>query len=158
MTKMFKDRMNRTLFELFCGITVYGVICEAVLFAAFLIVRHAGASFGIAGISTDLWAGILLALIYSYFLWLGIDRSLEYDEASAVKKIRLWFIARYFALMVIFILLCTIGKRNALAVFAGIMGIKVGAYLNKPMKHISDRIYGKEAFAEENIESGGAIQ
>ncbi len=140
MTERIKETVNRTLFELWCGILAYGLIGALLVFGICLIFPGMGTRACLRGFAI----GILCALAYAWHLYHSIDRSLLLDQDSAVKKMRLQYILRYVCSLVILVIVSATGIGNVLTTFAGFIGVKIGAYLNKPMKLISDRIYGKE--------------
>ena len=140
MTERIKSSTNRTLFELWCGILVYGVIGAVLLTATGILFSGMRTGHCLAGFAI----GIAGALVYAWHLYRSIDEALMLDPDSAVKKMRLQYVLRYVVTLVILVIVSATGIGNVLTTFAGFLGVKIGAYLNKPMKLISDRIYGEE--------------
>ncbi|MCR5502191.1 MAG: ATP synthase subunit I [Lachnospiraceae bacterium] len=140
MTDRIRNAIDRTLFELWCGILAYGILALIIIGTGLFIFRPEDPISYPAG----LLIGILCALVYAWHLWKSIDGALGLDTEAATKKMRLNYILRYTAALLVLALSALSGRISVLTVFAGIIGVKIGAYLNRPMKKISDRIYGEE--------------
>ncbi len=145
MTKKIRDGVDRTLFELECGIFSFGLLSELILAVLrFILKDRMTGQWGFWFLSAGLWAGILLAAAYAFHMWWSLDRALSFDRETAVKKLRLAYLIRYLVLVTVLALAGFSGLVSWVTMFIGFMGVKIGAYLNRPMKLISDRIYGKE--------------
>lgn len=131
-------RINRTLFELEAGILIFGAVCQ--IFA--LLVKDKPAY------SLGLWMGILIAAVSAFHMWWSLDRALDLEEKTAVKKMSTHNVLRYLFIVAAFALICVGGKANPLAAFLGIMGLKASAYMQPFTKKISTLIYGKEILPE----------
>lgn len=149
------QKINRTLFELICGILFYGFAAGIIEIIVVQIVKSRGAD------ASALWnlkyvlaghvIGIVIAVAYSVHMWWSIDRALDFDEDTAVKKQTINYVIRYVVLIIALSLVCMTQAVSPISAFIGIMGIKIGAYLNKPMKLISNIFYGIEPRTEETI-------
>ena len=122
-----KDKLKKiseTLKELLIGILFYGILVEII---------------GICFIedkvyfSIGLWFGILLAMAAAVHMWWSLDRALDMGDAAGKYSLSQNMI-RYGVIVVAFGALCVIDIGNPIAAFAGIMGLKAGAYL-QPFTH-----------------------
>ena len=127
-------RINRTLFELVVGILIYGLVCQLFVF----LVKDK------VGYSSGLWMGILTAILSACHMWWTLDRALDLEEKSAVKKMSTNNLIRYFVIAVILTLIGVTKVGNILTAFLGIMGLKASAYMHIITKKISTWIYGEE--------------
>ena len=116
--------LNETLKELFIGIFFYGIIIEI---TGLCLVRQKGY------FSIGLWFGILLALAAAFHMWRSLDIGMDLGE-SAGKYVISRNLIRYGVIVIAFGALCITDLGNPLAAFAGIMGLKAGAYL-QPFTH-----------------------
>lgn len=133
-----KNKLNRTVFELWSGIIAFGLLCAiADIFVPDKIEYI-----------ICLLIGIVTALAASYHMWWAIDRALDEGEGGAAKKIRLQFVYRYLALIVVLGIVGVFFGEYVLGTFAGIVGIKVSAYLQPLEKKLSDLVYGEEILPE----------
>lgn len=128
-----KRKIDRTLFELWLGIVVFGAIC-------FLGVIFVPDRFSYC---ICLSIGILTALAASFHMWFSLNKSLELEEDAATKKARLGYLIRYFSLAVILVVTGIFFGSYVLAAFAGIIGIKVSAYL-QPFTHKICNIFNQK--------------
>lgn len=128
------ELINRTLFELWLGILAFGLVCQA----AFFLMPDPGIY------SIALWIGIAAAFLASFYMWWSFDRAFEMDEKAATKSVRLHYLLRYLFLAAVLAASGIFFGNYVLATFAGILGMKIGAYLQKPAKKISTLIYGIE--------------
>lgn len=158
-----KDRVNRTLFELVCGILTYGILTQVILAVISIIVSNNVGNpdeiYKIGPLSLGLWIGIIAACLSAYHMWWAMDRFLELPEGDATKKITLHYMIRYVAMALVLFAICITKIGNPLTAFAGLMGIKFGAYLNGLMKLISNKIYGIEPpYTESEETTGGELE
>ncbi|MBR5583379.1 MAG: hypothetical protein IKW21_02500, partial [Lachnospiraceae bacterium] len=80
-----------------------------------------------------LWYGVFLALAAAIHMWWGLDRALTLGDAAG-KYAMSQNMIRYGVIVVAFGVLCLLDIGSPLAAFAGIMGLKAGAYL-QPFTH-----------------------
>lgn len=122
-----KDKLKKiseTLKELLIGILFYGIIVEVI---------------GICFIkdkmyfTIGLWFGVFFALAAAVHMWWSLDRALDMGDAAGKYSLSQNMI-RYGVIVVAFGALCVIDIGNPIAAFAGIMGLKAGAYL-QPFTH-----------------------
>ena len=117
-------RINETLKELIIGILFYGIIVEI---AGICLLQNK------IYFTIGLWFGILLAQAAALHMWWTLDQGVELGE-QATKYILSQNMIRYGVIVVAFGVLCILDFGNPIAAFAGIMGLKAGAYL-QPFTH-----------------------
>ncbi len=128
--------VNETLIELISGIILYGIVCQIVILI-FWIDEWT--------YSTGLWIGVVTAIITAINMCSGIEKALDFDEATASKKMQAQSIIRYVAILIILTLSAVTGIANPLTAFIGIMGLKVAAYLQPFTHKLFIRLFGKKA-------------
>ncbi len=116
---------NRTLLEWRSGILVCGLLMWGI---GSLIVSEKGKY------AISLWLGILAAFVCTWHMYRSLDRALDYDEATAQKRIYSSYLVRYFALAAFLAVVCMTGLADPIPVFLGILTLKLGAYL-QPLLH-----------------------
>ncbi|MBR3762032.1 MAG: hypothetical protein IKK59_04755 [Lachnospiraceae bacterium] len=115
---------NETLKEMLCGMLVYGVLGQIVIW---LFIRGIGVSLG-------WWIGVLTAIGCGYQMWWGLDRALDLSESEASKKMMVYSMFRYIAIVVIMAVVMITEIANPLAAVFGVFALKAGAYL-QPLIH-----------------------
>ena len=120
-----KKGIDKTLLELSAGSIFWGIVCQITL--VWLTADKAGYSLG-------LWIGVLMAVAAGIHMWWSLDRALDFSQDSAVKMITKQNIFRYVAIVLIMAIIMLTKTGNPLAVFLGLMGLKVAAYL-QPFTH-----------------------
>ena len=123
MIKKIKN-LNETLKELLVGIMIYGIIVEIIG----ICISQEKLYF-----SLGLWFGVFGALAAAIHMWWGLNIGLEMGE-TASKYVLAQNMIRYGVIVVAFGVLCIWDFGNPLAAFAGIMGLKAGAYI-QPFTH-----------------------
>lgn len=117
-------KISETLKELLIGILFYGIIVEVI---------------GICFIkdkvyfTLGLWIGIVLAFAAAIHMWWGLDKAMDMGDGAS-KYVLSQNMIRYGVIVVAFGALCVMDVGNPIAAFAGIMGLKAGAYL-QPFTH-----------------------
>ncbi len=119
-------QMSDALGELLCGILFFGIICQIGLII-FLSGRGGYYSVG-------LWIGILLAMGMALHMTWSLDKALDFSPSDAIKKMRAYSLLRYAAVLIILGLLMIFDKASPLTAFLGLMGLKIGAYI-QPFTH-----------------------
>lgn len=117
-------KIDGTLLELCIGIILFGALCQ--ITAVWFLADKLGYSIG-------LWIGILTALGCAVHMWWSIDRYLDYGEGAARVAARDNLI-RYGIVVAVMVIVMVTGVAQPLAVFLGIMGLKVAAYI-RPITH-----------------------
>lgn len=124
-------RIDRTLWELSVGILLWGIVCQATV--VWLVSDKAGYSSG-------LWLGVLMALLAGIHMWWALDRSLDFAQDAAAKKLMIHSIVRYVVIVIAMALLMISGSANPLSAFLGLMGLKVSAYIQPFTHKLSSKI------------------
>lgn len=120
-----KIKANQTLAELVIGILCFGVVCQIVgIFFA-----HDQLAFAVS-----LWVGIIAAVGMAFHMNYTINKALAYDEGTAEKVTRSSYFLRYGCAMVLLGVVAVTGVTNLVVTFLGIMGLKIGAYM-QPFMH-----------------------
>ena len=117
-------KISETLKELLIGIWIYGILVEIV---GIVLVKEK------IYFSVGLGVGILMASAAAIHMWWGLDKGLDLGEGAG-KYVLSQNMIRYGVIVVAFGALCMMDFGNPLAAFAGIMGLKAGAYL-QPFTH-----------------------
>ena len=117
-------KISETLKELLIGILFYGILVEVI--GLCFIENKLYFSIG-------LWFGIFLAVSSAIHMWWGLNIGLDLGD-SAGKYMLSQNMIRYGVIVVAFAALCIMDFGNPIAAFAGIMGLKAGAYL-QPFTH-----------------------
>ena len=120
----FLRGMNPTLRELICGIVLWGILFSL----AFVWFADSRISFLLS-----LWAGNFLAAGMAVHMCVSIENSLDLASDDAVKHMRRGTALRMLAAMALFVLAWRL-RGNVIAVFLGLITLKLGAYM-QPLLH-----------------------
>ena len=90
--------------------------------------------------TVGLWIGIVAAVLMLRNMRDSLNEALDLGEAGARKYVQSAYMKRYIAVVVVFIAVSLLGIANVLTLLAGVMGLKVSAYL-QPVKH---KFFSKE--------------
>ncbi len=127
-------RTNTTLRELIAGAAVYCIVWEIPLLI--LTDRKLYHSVG-------LLAGLILCIILAVNMAATIDVAVGLNEKGARAYLQKKASLRYITLCAAVVVLALTGIGNPLTFFAGIMGLKIGAYIqpftHKVFKKISNK-------------------
>lgn len=110
---------------------IYGVLIQVICF--FVADDLLKATIG-------LWIGILTAVLMLRNMKDSLIEALDLGEAGARKYVQSAYMKRYIAVVVVFVVVSLLGIANVLTLLAGVMGLKVSAYL-QPVKH---KFFSKE--------------
>ena len=127
--------LNDALPGLIVGIVFWGLICE--IFGLIVVDDKANYSIG-------LWMGVFTAIMMSFHMAYTLNLAVECSEKDASNYATRQNILRYFLVVVILGILMFTKVGNPLAAFAGIMGIKVSAYLQPIGNKLRMKISSKE--------------
>ena len=120
-----KIKSNLTLCEMWVGIVLFLIVCQ--LTVVWFVPDKSDFSIG-------LWLGGLMAILATFHLSISLERALDFNEGGAKKHMVIQNLVRYFVLIIFLGILMITDFANPLAAFLGIMGIKLGAYL-QPFIH-----------------------
>lgn len=119
-------RINQALPELVLGIGLYGLVLQliGVWFVKDRIQYTAG-----------LWIGVALAMGMAVNMAIVILDTVEaMEQGRSSRKSLLYAVVRYVVLVAAFVLVWYLKAGNVVAMFAGVMGLKIAAYL-QPFTH-----------------------
>jgi len=118
-------KIDRTLLELLAGILVCSIVCQSV--ALLLPFDRLKSAIG-------LWLGVILALFSAVHMWRSLNKAFMCDEKSAARLMAGGYLIRYLivAAFLVFLFFSKIGY--ILAGFAGVMTLKMSAFL-QPVTH-----------------------
>ncbi|MBQ0028756.1 MAG: ATP synthase subunit I [Lachnospiraceae bacterium] len=135
---MMIRKINETLLELLMGILLFTIACQ--LIGMWFVTSVAAYSIG-------LWLGALLAILSAIHMYWSLNRNLtlnaDNEKGAQAYGIRANMI-RYLVIVAVFLVLCLTDFAYPLAAFLGIMGLKIGAYVQPLMKKIYDKFIDKE--------------
>ncbi len=131
---MFR-RLNQALPELLFGIFIYTIIIQltGVWFAADKL-RY----------SSGLWIGSLTAMALAYHIARVIAETIDFPDAEKARsRIIAKGILRYAAVAAVFAVTMYFGLGNLTTLFAGVMGLKISAYLQPALHKIIKKVTEK---------------
>lgn len=123
-------RINLVSKELIIGILICGVVFQL----AFMWLSDSKLLF-----TSGLWIGIAISVCVALHMNWSIENALEMDEKSAVSHMRKTFLLRIIVIAGLFFGTYLLNLGDVVAVFLGLFGLKIGAYL-QPLLH---RIFQK---------------
>lgn len=132
--EMFR-RLNKALPDLLLGILIYGIIIQitGVWFVQDRL-RY----------SSGLWIGILTAMAMAYHIARTIAETIDSMDAHKVRvQITAKGIMRYAAVAAVFSITMYYDLGNLVTLFAGVMGLKISAYLQPFLHKVLNKATGK---------------
>ncbi len=137
---------NRTLWELFIGEFVFGLLSQTCLVVAGIFWKafyerpfyH----------SVGLWIGVAFAGCIAVHMNKSISAALDYDSETATKVMKKDSILRYAAITLVLAGIMLTDIVNPLTVFLGIMSLKISAYCQPYTYKLMDRVVGKEVLPD----------
>jgi len=113
-------KINTALPGLLFGIILFGTLCQiaGIFFAG-----------DKADYSIGLWVGVLTAIFMAFHMAVTINSAVERDVKGAQAAATRQNMIRYLIVVLILGILMLTRIGNPLAAFAGVMGLKVSAYL-----------------------------
>lgn len=124
--------INRTLLEMMCGIVLFDLLCLAL---GIWFVPQKGAC------ALGLLFGMLTALSMAYHMSWTFERYLGLPQKTAVRKVTMQALLRYFVVAAVLFTILFTRIANPLTAFLGIMGLKIGAYLQPVIHHFTVKKY-----------------
>ena len=112
--------INTALPGLLFGIILFGVLCQI---AGLLFVSDK------TDYSIGLWIGVLTAILMAFHMAVTLNTVVERDVKGAQAAATRQNIIRYVIVVLVLSILMVTKTGNPLAAFAGIMGLKISAYL-----------------------------
>ncbi len=128
-------KWNRTVLELVCGILFWGLLCQV---SGVWFVKDP------ISYSVGLWIGIMIAILAGLHMYISLDRAFSEPAGNVARRMTVSNLFRYVAIVAVFALVVLSGIGNPILTFVGIMGLKVGAYL-QPLTHKLTNRYFQES-------------
>lgn len=112
--------INTALPGLLLGIILFGVLCQ--IAGLFFVEDKADYSIG-------LWVGVLTAIFMAFHMAITLNSAVERDVKGAQAAATRQNIIRYLVVVMVLGILMLTEIGNPLAAFAGVMGLKISAYV-----------------------------
>lgn len=125
---------NRTMLELQSGIVLFGLFCQL---AAMWLVPD------VVKFTIGLWLGIAIAVAAGFHMWGSLQKAFDGFEGDVTKKIATAGAIRYVVIAVCFFIVAVTEVGEPLATFAGIMALKIGAYIQPFTHKFYNKIFGE---------------
>lgn len=123
-----KIKLDDSIKELLIGIFAYEVVAQIIGLILVLIIENGS----VLKYTIGLWIGAILAIASALHMWWCLVKNLS-DNADREGSARAFAVSqnllRYFVILAVFAGLCLTTFSYPLAAFAGIMGLKIGAYI-----------------------------
>lgn len=113
-------QLNDFLPELLLGILASGIVFE-LIFIWFVKDK--------IYFSLGLLLGVLIAVFMAWHMAFTLNRAMDYTEENATNRVQKHYLIRYLIVIIVFIAAAVSKLVNPLAVFLGIMTLKVAAYI-----------------------------
>ncbi|MDE6221888.1 MAG: hypothetical protein K2G51_15935 [Lachnospiraceae bacterium] len=121
-------KINTALPGLLLGIILFGILCQVL---GLLFVEDK------AGYSIGLWIGVLTAILMAFHMAVTLNSAVERDVKGAQAAATRQNMIRYLVVVIIMGILMLTRIGNPLAAFAGVMGLKISAYLQPLLARLS---------------------
>ena len=123
-----KDKLfgkDSVLGEMIIGILFFGVLVQI----TGLIFFREKVSYAIG-----LWIGVVIAIATAVHMAYTMEKVVDAGEGKASAKLRTYAVLRYLVIILAVLAVYYFKIGNPLSCFAGIMGLKIGAYM-QPLTH-----------------------
>lgn len=127
-------RINDALPGLVAGILLYGVVVQ--LIGVWFVENKLGYSIG-------LWYGIAIAIGMAINMAMVIYDTVTMDGEIANNRSIAKSILRYAIVVVLFFILAYFDLGNLFSAFLGVMGLKVGAYMQPLLHKLINKLLGR---------------
>ncbi|MDE6621477.1 MAG: hypothetical protein K2K74_13540 [Lachnospiraceae bacterium] len=121
-------KINTALPGLLLGIILFGILCQVL--GLFFVENKTGYSVG-------LWIGVLTAIFMAFHMAITLNSAVERDVKGAQAAATRQNMIRYLVVVIIMGILMLTRIGNPLAAFAGVMGLKISAYLQPLLARLS---------------------
>lgn len=135
-------KINTALPGLLFGIILFGALCQ--IAGLFFIEDKTDYSIG-------LWTGVLTAIFMAFHMAVTLNSAVERDVKGAQAAATRQNIIRYLVVVIILGILMLTRIGNPLAAFAGIMGLKISAYLQPLFAKLSHNETGGDTTPQVQI-------
>lgn len=116
---------NETLKEMLTGIVLYGIVVQLICLC---VTTHRGY------VSAGLWIGIFTGIGIAIHMKRSIEDALDLGEGNAEKHMKKTYAFRYAVTALVFGTAIYFHIGNPIAILAGVIGLKISAYL-QPYTH-----------------------
>lgn len=113
-------KINKALPGLLLGIILFGILCQI---AGFFFDGDK------ADYSRGLWIGVLTAIFMAFHMAVTLNSVVERNVKGAQAAAIVQNLIRYLIAVCVIAILAVTGIGNPLSAFAGIMGLKISAYI-----------------------------
>lgn len=113
-------KINTALPGMMCGIVIFGLLAE-IIGVWFTSDKW--------NYTISLWLGILFAELMAYHMAWTLNIAVDIGRGNAEKMMKKQNLLRYAVLLIAFGIILITGWINPLFTFLGVMGLKVGAYI-----------------------------
>jgi len=127
--------LNAVLGEMYLALLAYGI---ALQFSVVWFLEDKWAY------SLGLWLGIIVAAAYIAHMWWSIEQCLYMMKKQAAARARLHTLSRFLVVAAVLIMATYVDYLQLLAVFIGIMGVKVAALLQPQVRKIRRKMHNQE--------------
>ncbi len=121
------DELTR---EMIITMVIYGIILQII--CVFL-------SGDLLKMTCGLWIGIATGIGMLIHMKNSVNEALDLGEAGAKKYMQKSYMKRYIVVVVVFIAVAYLDIANVLTLLAGVMGLKVSAYLQPVLQKVSKK-------------------
>lgn len=132
MIKKIKQPEFRALLELMTGVLLFGLVCQL---AGLIFPLNQGRY------AAGLWIGILTALLNACLMLHSLNRAFQSSERQAAVAMAGGYVVRYLLVAAVLLAVYFLDAGYVLAVFLGVMGLKIGAYLQPLMHKCYNRLF-----------------
>ena len=115
---------NTVLKDMIAVMVLYGIVAQ--VFCLVIPGDHLRMAAG-------LWIGVAAGIGMAVHMKNSLDEALDLGEEGAQRYMKKSYAVRYLAVVVIFVAVSYLQIANVLTLFAGVMGLKVSAYLQPTM-------------------------
>ena len=125
---------NRTVLELQTGICLCGLAGQLIAMWFFPDMLK---------FTIGLWLGVAVAMAAGFHMWGSLKKAFDGFEGDVTKKITQAGIIRYVIITVCFAIVAVTGVGDAIAMFVGLMTLKLGAYIQPFTHKFYNKIFGE---------------
>ncbi len=125
-------KMDRTLLELITGILFFGIFGWLVTLAL---------PFDRIKSAVGWWLGVMIAVFSAIQMWRSLNKAFLRDEKSAARLMAGGYLIRYLIVAVFLVFLFFTNAGYILAGFAGVMTLKMSAFLQPVTHKFYNRIF-----------------
>lgn len=118
------NKKDYTLQEMIAGMVLYGILGQVIILFIASDIIH---------LSAGLWIGVFAGMGIGIHMKRSIEDALDLGEGRAVKHMQKMYALRYGVTAVVFAAAIYYRIGNPLAILAGVLSLKISAYLQPHM-------------------------